>query len=159
MNERTSLYVAGVLVAVGAFRFATDTLYELDSEYWRAIAGSWLRYAVRAPSDGTLAGALNAQWFKLLSVPCGICLIYLRSRLEGGSALTRERHFRDWAVRGVWIGVFVAGFTVIELHKDFVAGETPWLNHAAHAVSALLAWMLSGALSIASVAERERGAD
>ncbi len=154
MNERTSLYVACAFVAVGTFRFATDTLYEINSEYWHSIAGSWLRYTVRAPSDGTVAGGLNAQWFKLLSVPCGICLIYLRCRLEAGTSVQREAHFRDWAVRGVWIGVFLAGFTMLELHKELVAGEESWLNHGVHAASAIVAWVLSGTLSIASVADK-----
>lgn len=153
MNERTSSYVAVALVTIGTLRFLTDTLYELDPEYWCVVAGTWLRYVVRAPSDGTLAGGLNAQWFKLLSVPCGISLIYLRCRFESGSAAQRESHFRDWAVRGVWIGVFLAGFTVLELNKELVVGENPGLNHVAHALSAVAAWLLTDVLSFTTPTE------
>jgi hypothetical protein len=102
-----------------------------------------------------VAGWLNAQWFKILSIPSGISLIYLRSRLESGAEEAREAEFKDWGVRGVWIAMFFAGFTVIELQKQFgplelVTGEDAMLNHLVHVLSALLAWRLSSAFTIAS---------
>lgn len=158
MSPRASLIVAGTLVVVGALRFVTDTLHELDADYWRALEGSWLRYVVRAPSDGTVAGWLNAQCFKVLSIPSGISLIYLRNRFfDAGPAEVREAEFRDWAVRGVWVAMFFAGFTVIELQKQFgvlelstrlVAGEDAVLNHGVHVLSAGLAWKLGGAFAM-----------
>ncbi|MEE9385388.1 MAG: hypothetical protein V3V08_18430 [Nannocystaceae bacterium] len=102
---RVSVITAVTLVMVGAFRFATDTLHELDPQYWEVVQGSGLRYVIRAPSDGTVLGWLNAQWFKLLSIPCGISLIFfLRNRYGSGTADEGALEFRDWAVRGVWIG-------------------------------------------------------
>jgi len=158
MSRRASLTLALILVFVGAARALSDTLHESDPDYWRAVEGSWVRYVIRAPSDGTMLGWLNAQWFKVLSVPSGISLIYLRTRLGSGTDQERESEFRDWAVSGVWIAVFWAGFTVIELQKQFaflelstslVEGEDSWLNHLAHAFSAMLAWRLSRMLAIA----------
>lgn len=161
LGDRGSLAIALALVFVGAARCLTDTLHEFDPDYWRVLEGSWLRYLVRAPSDGTVPGWLNAQWFKVLSVPSGISLIYLRSRFGSGTDDQREAEFRDWAVSGVWIAVFLAGFTVIELQKQFafmkfntrlVEGEDPWLNHLAHGLSAGLAWRLSRVLTIVPTA-------
>ncbi|MEM7156670.1 MAG: hypothetical protein AAF799_27730 [Myxococcota bacterium] len=159
LSPRASLGIAVALVFIGAARLVTDTLHEADPDYWRALEGTWLRYVVRAPSDGTVAGWLNAQCFKVLSVPAGLSLIYLRSRFDSGTDQRREEEFRDWAVSGVWIGVFLAGYTVIELQKQFaflqlntvlVAGENPWLNHLIHGLSAWLAWRLSRIYTIAA---------
>lgn len=152
MNSRTSVLVAAILVLIGAARLVTDTLHEIDSEYWRAAQGLCVRYVIRAPSDGTVAGDLNAQWFKILSIPAGVSLIFLRNRFGTGEACAREEEFRDWAVRGVWIGVFFAGFTFLELHKQFgglelVAGEDAGLNHLVHVLSAVVAWALSSAFT------------
>ncbi|MCA9695680.1 MAG: hypothetical protein KC636_39245 [Myxococcales bacterium] len=162
LGERASLAVAAALVLIGAARGVTDTLHEYDPDYWQIVAHSWLRYVIRAPSDGTLLGWLNAQWFKVLSVPAGLSLIYLRSRFGAGTDEEREAEFRDWAVSGVWIAVFLVGFTVIELQKQLafldlntrlVAGEEPWLNHLAHGLSAALAWLLSRVLTIVPARE------
>lgn len=158
MSRRASLILALVLVFIGAARSLTDTLHELDPDYWRVLEGSWLRYVVRAPSDGTVLGWLNAQWFKVLSIPSGLSLIYLRNRFGSGTDEQRESEFHDWAVSGVWIAVFLVGFTVIELQKQLaflhfnthlVDGEDPWLNHLAHGLGAMLAWRLGRMLTIA----------
>lgn len=148
MNPRTSVLVAATLVLIGAARLMTDTLHEIDAEYWRVAEDSVLRYLIRAPSDGSFAGNLNAQWFKLLSVPAGVSLIFLRNRFGAGDEAQRQDEFRDWAVRGVWIAVFLAGFTFLELQKQFgglelVTGEDPTVNHIAHGLSAVIAWLLS----------------
>lgn len=153
LNQRTSLVIALVLVGVGAFRAVSDTLLELDAHYWTPWTDHWLRYLIRSPSDGTLIGTLNTQWFKTLAIPAGISLIYLRERFAQADGGTE---FRDWAVRGVWIGVFAAGFTAIEIEKQFhpwgmrvelLEGEVAALNHLAHALGACIAWKLSAALS------------
>jgi hypothetical protein len=157
LNPRASLLIASSLVLIGAVRFITDVLHERDPDYWMSLAGSWLRYVVRAPTDGTLLGAINAQWFKLLAIPSGISLIYLRDRFAPGTPASNEAAFHDWAVRGVWIAVFWLGFTVIEIEKQLspfsmgvhlVEGEDPLINHIAHIIGAVLAWKLAGALSM-----------
>ncbi len=148
MSSRTSVLVAVILVLVGVARLVTDTLHEVDPEYWRAVQDSWLRYLIRAPSDGSWVGDLNAQWFKILSVPAGVSLIFLRNRFGPDVGAVAAEEFRDWAVRGVWIGVFLAGFTFLEFQKQFgdlalVAGEDARTNHVIHVLSAAIAWMLS----------------
>ena len=161
LSPSISLAIASVLVAIGVLRFVTDTLHEYDPDYWQPLGDTWLRYVVRAPSDGSVLGDLNAQWFKVLAIPSGISLVFLRSRLASGTLADNERAFRDWAVRGVWIAVFFLGFTALELHKHLAAssrtvlvvGEDPWLNHVAHVLSAIAAWGLSGRLALVSPRE------
>ena len=152
---RASVAVAAALVVIGALRFATDTLHEFNPEYWRALEGTPLRYVVRAPSDGSLLGDLNAQFFKLLALPAGLAAVWLGYRFGSGTLETKAESFRDPVVRGVWIGAFIAGFTLIELDKQIdlfgmgtvmVTGEVAWLNHVLHILGGVAAWFLTGAL-------------
>jgi hypothetical protein len=161
---RRSLAVAIVLLAIGVLRFSTDTLHEMNHEYWRAFEGTPLRYLIRAPSDGSLWGRLNAQWFKLLSVPSGIGLIWLWARFDSGTWEQKREAWRDATMRLVWIGSFVAGFTLIELEKQFhmlgmstvlVEGERSWLNHVVHLLSAGLAWWLADHLEFEPLRQSE----
>jgi hypothetical protein len=152
---RLSVGIAALLVTIGVLRFVTDTLYEFNPEYWRPLADTGFRYLVRAPSDGTWRGDLNAQFFKLLSIPAGLALVWLGHRFGSGTLEHKLHGFRDPVIRAVWIGSFVAGFTLIELDKQLslfgmgsvmVTGEVAWLNHLTHLVSAVAAWFLTGAL-------------
>ncbi|PRQ06452.1 hypothetical protein [Enhygromyxa salina] len=164
---RLSVGVAAVLVTIGALRFATDTLYEFNPHYWRALTDTplgLLRYVVRAPSDGTWLGDLNAQFFKLLSIPAGLALVWLGHRFGSGTLETKAQNFRDPVIRAVWIASFLAGFTLIELDKQLslfgmgsvmVAGESAWLNHLAHLASAAAAWVLTGALRFEPLTQAE----
>lgn len=161
---RLSVAVAVALTLIGALRFATDTLHELDPNYWQALSGTPLRYLVRAPSDGSTLGYLNAQFFKLLSIPTGLALVWLGYRFGSGTLEHKTESFRDPAIRSIWITSFFAGFTLIELEKQFhflgmgtvlVAGERPWLNHLTHVVSAAIAWVLTGALAFEPLAQAE----
>ncbi|MFO7568066.1 MAG: hypothetical protein R6X02_35820 [Enhygromyxa sp.] len=153
---RLSVAVAVSFVVIGALRFATDTLHEFNHDYWQALSGTPFRYLVRAPSDGTLAGSLNAQFFKIFSIPAGLCLVWLGVRFGSGTLEDKAERFRDLAVRGTWTFSFLAGFTLIELEKSYhflgmnavlVAGERAWLNHVVHLVSAVLAWGLTDLLA------------
>ncbi len=157
---RISLAVALSLVFIGVFRLITDSLHEAWPDYWRALDGTVWRYLVRAPSDGTWAGHLNARWFKLLSIPTGAGLVFLGYRFGSGTLDQLRDGFRDKTVRLVWIGVFAAGFTVIEIEKathvfgmatHLLAGEVSWMNHVAHVISAVLAWVLWGWFSFEPV--------
>src|SRR5690606_20705967 len=97
---RLSVAVAVLFVVIGALRFATDTLHEFNHDYWRALSGTPFRYLVRAPSDGTLPGLLNAQFFKVFSMPAGLCLVWLVVRFGSGTLADKSERFRDLAVRG-----------------------------------------------------------
>lgn len=161
---RWSLAIALVLIAIGVLRFVTDTLHEMNPDYWRALEGTPLRYLIRAPSDGTALGWLNAQFFKLLSVPSGIALIWLWARFDSGTWTDKREAWADATMRLVWIGSFVAGFTLIELEKQFhmlgmstllVEGERSWLNHVVHVVSAGLAWWVASKLEFEALRQAE----
>jgi hypothetical protein len=149
---RLSVTVAILLVIIGAFRFATDTLHEFNPNYWRALEGTPFRYLVRAPSDGTMPGDLNAQFFKILSVPAGLSLVWLCFRFGSGTLEQKAENFRDLTGRGIWIFSYLAGFTLIELEKSYhflhmsamlVTGERGWVNHVVHVASAVLAWLIT----------------
>lgn len=153
---RLSVAAAVSFVIVGMLRFATDTLHEFNPNYWQALIGTPFRYMVRAPSDGTVPGFLNAQFFKIFSMPAGLCLVWLGVRFGSGSLIEKAERFRDLAVRGTWALSFLAGFTLIELEKTYhflgmnavlVIGERAWLNHVVHVASAVLAWALTDALA------------
>jgi hypothetical protein len=169
---RVSVAVAVSLVAIGVLRFASDTLHEVDPDYWQALTGTPLRYLVRAPSDGTLPGDLNTQFFKLLAIPSLLCALWLTRRFGSGSLAAKAAEFRDPIVRSVWIGCSLLGFTMIELEKQFhmfgmatllLEGERSWLNHVTHLASAVLAWFVTGALRFEplrqSQIDRERELD
>lgn len=161
---RVSLAIAIGLVAIGVLRFVTDTLHEMNPDYWRVFEGTPLRYVIRAPSDGTWFGRLNAQWFKLLSVPSGIALIWLWARFDSGTWEDKRIAWADATMRVVWIGSFMFGFTLIELEKQFhmlgmstllVEGERSWLNHVVHVLSCALAWWLASKLEFEPLRQAE----
>jgi hypothetical protein len=161
---RRSLAIAIGLVAIGVLRFLTDTLHEMNPDYWRAFEGTPLRYLIRAPSDGSWLGNLNAQFFKLLSVPSGIALIWLWARFDSGTWVDKRIAWADATMRMVWIGSFLFGFTLIELEKQFhmlgmstllVEGERSWLNHVVHLLSAGLAWLLADRLEFEPLRQAE----
>jgi len=161
---RVSVGIAVTLVVIGALRFMTDTWHEANPNYWQSLVGTPLRYLVRAPSDGTLAGDLNAQFFKLLSIPSLLGALWLSRRFGSGLLANKAAEFRDPIVRSVWIGACLFGFTMIELEKQFhmfgmntllLAGERSWLNHVTHLVSAVVAWFATGALRFEPLRQSE----
>ncbi|NVB36682.1 hypothetical protein G6O69_02485 [Pseudenhygromyxa sp. WMMC2535] len=161
---RASVAVAVALVLIGALRFLTDTLHEMNPNYWRALSGTPLRYLVRAPSDGSVAGWLNAQCFKLLAMPTGLALVWLGFRFGSGTLEDKRERFVDPVIRGVWLGSFLAGFTLIELEKQFhmlgmgtmlLEGERPWLNHLLHLIGFGLAWGLGSLLAFEPLRQSE----
>lgn len=163
-SGRRAVAIAVALVIIGVLRFASDTAHEFDPDYWQVLSGTPLRYLVRAPSDGSIAGDLNAQFFKLLSIPAGACLVWLGYRFGSGTLETKAKEFRDPVIRAVWIGSFMAGFTLIELEKQFhmlgmaamlLDGERAWLNHLTHVASAALAWWLTGSLAFEPLQQAE----
>jgi hypothetical protein len=166
LNPRGAASVVGaiLLVLIGVWRYASDLLGDAhrdDPAYWARIASSPVRYFVRAPSDGTLWGDLNTQWFKVLSIPCAMALVYLWHRRRFGSLREGAFHFRQPWVRGLWIGTFWVAFTLIEVEKRFQLfgtrtagihpGETFTLNQVAHLISAALAWVVAASFSFEPV--------
>ena len=171
LNRRgsASVAVAVLFTLIGCWRFASDVVLDARSKEpgyreWRER--SVLRYVTRGDSDGTLLGDLNTQWFKVLSIPCAMSLVYLWHRRRLGSLRAGEAHFSQPWVRKLWIGIFFTAFTLIEVEKQFQLfdklgmrtapmqkGENFWLNHVAHLLSAGLAWLLVSRLSFQPVVE------
>ena len=152
-SPRASWAVAAVLATIGAARLATDLLTDADPAWSQRLAGSPLRYLVRAPSDGTLAGDLNVQWFKVLAIPCCVAGLWLIKRVLSSDLRATERLWRSRAYRVAFLLLFAAMCLVAEFEKSthflglrmagLLAGERSWLNHVAHAVSlALGAWLM-----------------
>lgn len=158
-----SVSTAVLLVAIGMWRFASDVqgdLHRNDPSYWEALAQSPWRYVMRGPSDGSFWGDLNTQWFKVLSIPCAMSLVYLWFRRRYGTLKEGAYRFSYAPIRAVWIGTFFVAFTLMEIEKEFrllgnmapmLEGERFWLNHLAHVLSAALAWLLASRLSFAPV--------
>jgi hypothetical protein len=156
-SPRASLVVALVLALIGAGRLLSDFLTDADPGWSRRLDGTplrWLRYLVRAPSDGTRLGDLNVQWFKVLAIPCCIAGLWLIKRVTSSDLRDTERLWRSRGYRGSFLALFAAMCVAAELEKTYhflglrmagqLQGERPLWNHVAHAVSlAAGAWLMS----------------
>ena len=165
LNPRgaASVAFAVLLVLVGIWRYHSDVQLDLhrdDPAYLEYLQRHPLRYLMRGPSDGTLLGDLNTQWFKVLSIPCAMALLYLWFRRRYGTLREGGYRFGQRWVRVLWISTFFVAFTLMEIEKEFgllgnmarmQEGERFWLNHLAHVVSAGLAWLLVSRLSFEPV--------
>ncbi len=134
LNRRgfTSVAVAVLLTLIGCWRFASDVMLDArskDPRYVEWLKTSPLRYVMRGESDGTFWGDLNTQWFKLLSIPCAMALVYLWHRRRLGSLRAGEAHFRQAWVRALWIGIFfVASEAAASVAKQPRASWPYFLN-------------------------------
>jgi hypothetical protein len=157
------ILIAGILALFGLMRFTGDMMTDLWPEWHRVLDGTFWRYLVRAPSDGTFLGNISVQWIKLLSVPCGVSGLFLLNRLRysnGAAApwrsantnhlLEADRHWRYPAIQALYIIGLLVAFTVMELEKSShflglrmagqLIGEQAWLNHTLHVISAIAGW-------------------
>jgi ubiquinone/menaquinone biosynthesis C-methylase UbiE len=160
--SRTSFIAAGVLSAIGMLRLGSDYLTDANPSWGASLAGSWSRYVVRTASDGTIAGDLNVQCFKLLAIPCGISVWFFLHLLLAGRLEAADRRWRTSAMRLFGVGSLFALCTGIEIEKathvfglglaGLLEGERPLVNHALHAVSAALGFWLTGRLRYAGAA-------
>ena len=146
-----SLLLPVALAAVGLARLFSDILTDIDPTFVQFLGDSPLRFLARR-TDGSLAGNLNVQYFKVMAIPCGLAVIFLvNSGLTGGFAAAERR----WASPRFRLSCIVAlaavcAFCEIEkathligLPTELVEGERAWLNHVVHSVGGLLAYPLS----------------
>lgn len=151
-SPRASFVVAGGLAFVGAARYASDLLTDRDPAWSEGLAGTPLRYLVRAPSDGSFLGDLNVQWFKLLAIPCCVAGLYVIKRLLSRDLKTTQRVWSLPLYRNLFLALFALMCLVMELEKSFhwmglkmagqLAGERAWQNHLIHAASLACGWRL-----------------
>jgi hypothetical protein len=113
-----------------------------------------LRYLIRAPTDGSLLGRLNAQYFKALAIPSGMSGVYLWHRFRRPTGALDSSIAEPW-VKIMWISLFLVAFTALEVAKastypglTLVDGERSWLNHALHVTSAVASYYYVTALSM-----------
>ena len=89
-----TLLLAAALAAIGVLRLSSDFLTDIDPTWATCLGDSPLRLLVRI-SDGSLAGDLNVQYFKVMAIPCGMALIFLvNAGLTGGVAAAERRWAR-----------------------------------------------------------------
>jgi hypothetical protein len=146
-----SLLWAGVLAAIGVARLFSDILTDIDPTWALCLGDSPLRFLART-TDGSLAGNLNVQYFKVMAIPCGLAVIFLvNAGLTGGIAAAERRwaspRFRLTCIVGL---AAVCVFCEIEkathlvgLPTGLVEGERAWLNHVVHSVGGIVSYPLS----------------
>ncbi|MEM6706622.1 MAG: hypothetical protein AAF690_28195, partial [Acidobacteriota bacterium] len=71
-----TLLFAIALALLGVTRLFCDFLTDIDPTWATVLGDSPLRFLART-SDGSLVGNLNTQYFKVLAIPCGLCVIFL----------------------------------------------------------------------------------
>ncbi len=146
-----SLLLAAALAAIGLARLFSDFLTDIDPTWALCLGDSPIRFLART-TDGSLAGNLNVQYFKVMAIPCGLAIIFLiNGGLTGGIAAA-ERRWASPRFRLNWIVALAAVCAVCEVEKathllglptGLVQGERAWLNHVVHLVGGVLSYPLS----------------
>ena len=146
-----SLLLAAVLAATGVLRLFSDILTDLDPTWVSCLGDSPIRLLART-TDGSLAGNLNVQYFKVMAIPCGLAVVFLlNGGLTGGIAAAERRwaspRFRLTCIVALAV---VCAFCEVEKATHFlglptglVKGERAWLNHVVHNVGGILSYPLS----------------
>ncbi len=146
-----SILLAAVLAAIGLLRLFSDFLTDIDPTWVSFLGDSPIRFLART-TDGSLAGNLNVQYFKVMAIPCGLAVVFLvNAGLTGGIAAAERR----WASPRFRLACIVAlaavcAFCEVEkathllgLPTGLVKGERAWLNHVVHNVGGVLSYPLS----------------
>ncbi|MFH1022029.1 MAG: hypothetical protein V1809_01410 [Planctomycetota bacterium] len=151
--------VALLLAAFGIFRYSSDIMLDAAPGWWKGIDGSFLRYLVRCPSDGTLWGLINVQYMKILAIPCGIACFYLRLYFFFSDRRQAQRQWNSREIRLLYVGCLLVAVTIMEIEKathvlglrmaGLLPGERAWLNHVLHLAGAGLGWCLMTWLRLA----------
>ena len=146
-----TLLLAAVLAAIGVARLFSDFLTDIDPTWASCLGDSPLRFLART-TDGSLAGNLNVQYFKVMAIPCGLAVIFLvNAGLTGGIAAA-ERRWASPRFRLTCIVALAAVCAFCEIEKathllglptGLVEGERAWLNHVVHTAGGILAYPLS----------------
>jgi hypothetical protein len=146
-----SLLLAAALAAIGLARLFSDFLTDIDPTWALCLGDSPIRFLART-TDGSLAGNLNVQYFKVMAIPCGLAIIFLiNGGLTGGIAAAERRWARP-RFRLTCIVALAAVCAVCEVEKathllglptGLVQGERAWLNHVVHLVGGVLSYPLS----------------
>jgi hypothetical protein len=161
-----SLLFAALLATVGVVRLFSDFLTDIDPTWVTVLGDSPLRLLARI-SDGSFAGDLNVQYFKVMAIPCGMALVFLvNGGLTDGIAAA-ERRWASPRFRLTCIVALAAVCALCEIEKashllglptGLVRGERAWLNHVVHTAGGILAYPLSSLLRYRTGNESLEGA-
>jgi len=150
-----TLILAAILASVGLLRLTGDLLTDVDPSWASWLDGSPLRYLIVRMTDGSLAGNLTVQYFKVLAIPCGLSVVFLLNAGLTGGIQVAARRWADARFRLAAIAALAVFCTVCEIEKathllglptGLVRGERAWLNHVVQAVGGVVAYGLSGVL-------------
>ena len=146
-----SLLLPAALAAIGLLRLFSDLLTDIDPTWVSVLGDSPIRLLART-TDGSLAGNLNVQYFKVMAIPCGLAVLFLvNGGLTGGLAAA-ERRWASPRFRLTCIVALAALCAFCEVEKathllglptGLVEGERAWLNHVVHTVGGILSYPLS----------------
>ncbi len=146
-----SLLFAAALAILGVARLFSDFLTDIDPTWALCLGDSPIRFLART-TDGSLAGDLNVQYFKVMAIPCGMAVIFLvNGGLTGGLAVA-ERRWASPRFRLTCIAALAAVCAFCEIEKathflglptGLVEGERAWLNHVVHTVGGIVSYPLS----------------
>ena len=146
-----SLLLAATLAVLGLVRLASDLLTDVDPTWVSLLGESPLRLLART-TDGSVAGNLNVQYFKVMAIPCGLAVIFLVNAGMSGGIGAAERRWASSRFRLGCIAALAVLCALCEVEKathflglptGLAKGERAWLNHGVHAVGGVLAYPLS----------------
>lgn len=146
-----SLLPAAALALIGLLRLFCDLLTDIDPTWVTVLGDSPLRFLART-TDGSVAGDLNVQYFKVMAIPCGMAVVFLVNGGLTGGLSAAERRWRSPRFRLTWIVVLAVVCALCEIEKathllglptGLVQGERAWLNHVVHTVGGVLSYPLS----------------
>lgn len=146
-----SLLLPVALATIGLARLFSDILTDIDPTWALCLGDSALRFLART-TDGSLAGNLNVQYFKVMAIPCGLAVIFLVNGGLTGGVAAAERRWASLRFRLACIVALAAVCAFCEIEKathifglptGLVEGERAWLNHVVHSVGGFLAYPLS----------------
>ncbi len=143
--------MAALLAGIGLLRLFCDLLTDIDPTWATILGDSPLRFLART-TDGSLAGDLNVQYFKILAIPCGMAVVFLLNGGLTGGIDAAERRWANPRFRLTCILALAVVCALCEIEKathllglptGLVEGERAWLNHVVHNLGGVLAYPLS----------------
>jgi hypothetical protein len=149
-----SILVATVLATLGVLRLFSDIYTDIDPGWVSCLGEGPLRLLART-TDGSVAGNLNVQYFKVMAIPCGLAGIFLVNAGLTGGIPVAERRWASRRFRLSCIVVLAAVCAVCEVEKathllglptGLVEGERAWLNHVVHNLGGVVSYPLSAVL-------------
>ena len=149
-----SILLAAALATVGVLRLFSDIYTDIDPGWVSCLGEGPLRLLART-TDGSVAGNLNVQYFKVMAIPCGLAGIFLVNGGLTGGIPVAERRWASRRFRVTCIVALAAVCALCEVEKathllglptGLVEGERAWLNHVVHNIGGILSYPLSTVL-------------